>query len=111
MNLLSKFSSIEIKPDARISETDRTFCQAHQAAYDAARASLQELEFFCCNDKCFGREFMLKTAMKMSEYGWWPFVAVYFFSGQSVPTGTGILLGGHAAPAAGGACINRQCPI
>ena len=46
MDLLSKFSSIEIKPDARISETDRTFCQAHQAAYDAARASLQELEFF-----------------------------------------------------------------
>ena len=33
MDLLSKFSSIEIKPDARISETDRTFCQAHQAAY------------------------------------------------------------------------------
>ena len=46
MDLLSKFSSIEIKPDARISETDRTFGQAHQAAYDAARASLQELEFF-----------------------------------------------------------------
>jgi hypothetical protein len=28
---------------------------------------------------------MLKTAMKMSEYGWWPFVAVYFFSGVHGP--------------------------
>ena len=46
MNLLTKFSSIEIKPDTRISEADRTFCQAHQAAYDAAREALQELEFF-----------------------------------------------------------------
>lgn len=46
MNLLTKFSSIEIKPDTRISETDRTFCRAHQAAYDAAREALQELEFF-----------------------------------------------------------------
>ena len=46
MDLLTKFSSIEIKPDTRISEADRTFCQAHQAAYDAAREALQELEFF-----------------------------------------------------------------
>ena len=45
MDLLTKFASIEIRPDARISEADRTFCQAHQAAYDAARESLQELEF------------------------------------------------------------------
>lgn len=46
MDLLTKFASIEIRPDTRISEADRTFCQAHQAAYDAAREALQELEFF-----------------------------------------------------------------
>lgn len=46
MDLLTKFSSVEIKPDTRISEADRTFCHAHQAAYDAAREALQELEFF-----------------------------------------------------------------
>lgn len=46
MDLLTKFASIEIKPDARISGADRLFCQAHQAAYDAARESLQEPEFF-----------------------------------------------------------------
>lgn len=46
MNLITKFASIEIKPDARISEADRAFCQAHQTAYDAARESLQELGFF-----------------------------------------------------------------
>lgn len=45
MDLLTKFASIEVKPDARISDADRIFCQAHQAAYDAARESLQELEF------------------------------------------------------------------
>ncbi len=46
MDLLTKFASIEIRPDTRISEADRTFCHAHQAAYDAAREALQELEFF-----------------------------------------------------------------
>lgn len=46
MDLLTKFASIEVRPDARISEADRSFCQAHQAAYDAARESLKELEFF-----------------------------------------------------------------
>lgn len=46
MDLLTKFASIEIRPDTRISEADHTFCQAHQAAYDAAREALQELEFF-----------------------------------------------------------------
>ncbi len=46
MDLLEKFDSVEIKQDTRISEADRAFCEAHQAAYENAAANLQELEFF-----------------------------------------------------------------
>ena len=46
MDLLQKFAGIEIKKDARITEADRHFCQAHQAAYDNAKDSLQELLCF-----------------------------------------------------------------
>ena len=45
MNLLTKFETVEIKADTRISETDRNFCAAHQAAYESARTSLAELGF------------------------------------------------------------------
>ncbi len=45
MDLLTKFENIEMKADTRISEADRIFCKAHQAAYDNARASLPELGF------------------------------------------------------------------
>ena len=46
MDLLAKFESVEIKADTRISDKDRIFCEAHQAAYDSARNALLELEFF-----------------------------------------------------------------
>ena len=45
MDLLTKFENIEMKADTRISEADRIFCKAHQAAYDNTRASLPELGF------------------------------------------------------------------
>ena len=45
MDLLTKFETIEVKADARISEVDRNFCAAHQAAYENARTSLAELGF------------------------------------------------------------------
>ena len=45
MDLLTKFENVEMKADTRISESDRIFCEAHQAAYDSARTSLPELEF------------------------------------------------------------------
>lgn len=45
MNLLDKFAKVEIKADSRISEDDKKFCEAHQSAYDEARATLQELKF------------------------------------------------------------------
>jgi len=40
MSLLDKLSAIEIKPDTRISEADREFCQKHQKAYLEARDAL-----------------------------------------------------------------------
>ncbi len=43
MNLLEKLSGVEIRPDSRISESDRRFCAAHQQAYDTAREELSEL--------------------------------------------------------------------
>ena len=46
MNLLEKFSKIEVKADERISAEDRHFCEVHQSAYDDARSSLQELKFY-----------------------------------------------------------------
>ena len=45
MDLLQKFETVEMKADTRISESDRIFCEAHQAAYDSARTSLPELGF------------------------------------------------------------------
>ena len=45
MNALDKLSVVEITEDSRISETDRQFCEAHQAAYVDAKASLNELEY------------------------------------------------------------------
>lgn len=46
MNLLQKFAGVTVTADTRITETDRHFCQAHQAAYDNAKSCLQELAFF-----------------------------------------------------------------
>ena len=45
MNALDKLNAVQIEADNRISETDRQFCEAHQAAYMDAKASLNELEY------------------------------------------------------------------
>ena len=45
MNALDKLAAVQIEADSRISETDRQFCEAHQAAYINAKASLDELEY------------------------------------------------------------------
>lgn len=45
MNALDKLDAVQIEADNRISETDRRFCEAHQAAYVDAKASLNELEY------------------------------------------------------------------
>lgn len=46
MDLLQKFAGVDVKKDARITEADKHFCQAHQDAYDNAKDSLQELLCF-----------------------------------------------------------------
>lgn len=43
MDLLQKFAGVEVKEDAHITEADKHFCTAHQAAYDNARSALPEL--------------------------------------------------------------------
>ncbi len=44
MDLLAKFDAVAAEPDSQITPHDRDFCVAHQAAYDAARSAMQELE-------------------------------------------------------------------
>ncbi len=46
MNPLTKSLSTEPNPEARISEADKAFCQAHQKAYDKARETLPGFESF-----------------------------------------------------------------
>lgn len=43
MNAIEKLSAVVIQVDSRISESDRSFCQAHQSAYEAAKEALVEL--------------------------------------------------------------------
>lgn len=42
-SLLDKFSTVEVKPDANISDVDKAFCQTQQAAYHAACAALEAM--------------------------------------------------------------------
>ncbi|MCM1214958.1 MAG: hypothetical protein NC331_06565 [Lachnospiraceae bacterium] len=46
MGLLNKFEKVEITSKSRITESDRRFCEAHQAAYENAKNSLLELSYF-----------------------------------------------------------------
>lgn len=43
MNLMEKFSAVEIKADNRISSGDRDFCICHQEAFDKSGPALQKL--------------------------------------------------------------------
>lgn len=66
MDLLQKFETVEMKADTRISESDRIFCEAHQAAYDSARTSLPELGFIW-NDMLSQQRELLAPAGASSE--------------------------------------------
>ena len=46
MDILSKFSTVEVKSIRRITDTDQKYCVAQQSAYEAAKAVLSELKFF-----------------------------------------------------------------
>ena len=43
MNLMEKFSAVEIKADNRISEGDKAFCLRQQEAFDKAGPALQKV--------------------------------------------------------------------
>lgn len=45
MDLLEKFVAVEVKADNRISETDKFYCEQHQAAYKTAINMFKELMF------------------------------------------------------------------
>lgn len=68
MDLLAKFEMVEIKADTRISEADRAFCEAHQAAYDSARTSLPELGFIWNDMLRQQRELMASTGGSSETY-------------------------------------------
>ena len=46
MELLQKFAAVEIQAAQRMTEMDRTYCERHQKAYEAALSSFKELAFF-----------------------------------------------------------------
>lgn len=68
MDLLKKFENVEIKADTRISESDRIFCEAHQAAYEFARSSLEELEFFWEDMRSQQRELLAPAGASAETY-------------------------------------------
>lgn len=51
MDLLEKFATVEIRADNRFSAEDRQYCDAQQAAYQAALAGFKELAFFVSDMK------------------------------------------------------------
>lgn len=68
MDLLTKFETVEIKADTRISEADRNFCVAHQAAYDSARNALMELEFFWDDMQKQQKQFLIPVKVSHNTY-------------------------------------------
>lgn len=44
MNLLDKFSAVDIKAETRISNSDKQFCEVQQAAYNHGRNALKSIE-------------------------------------------------------------------
>lgn len=66
MDLLTKFAAVEIRPETRISKSDRIFCQAHQNAYETALSTLKELEYFW-DDMLAGQREALKPINASAE--------------------------------------------
>lgn len=58
MELLEKFAAVKIKADSCISEQDRQYCEAHQAAYESALAGFRELIFFAADMKMAQKELL-----------------------------------------------------
>lgn len=61
MDILSKFESVEVDVDTRISDTDKVYCEAHQQAYEAALSCFHELEYIW--DDMYSRQIELLSAI------------------------------------------------
>ena len=46
MSLIEKFDSVKITADTCLTQTEQAFCLAHQNAYETAKESLLELDYF-----------------------------------------------------------------
>lgn len=68
MDLLKKFENVEVKADTRISQSDRIFCEAHQAAYEHAKSTLAELEFFWEDMRSQQGELLAPTEASANTY-------------------------------------------
>lgn len=68
MDLLTKFEAVEVKSDTRISQADRIFCEAHQAAYGTAKTALLELGFFWDDMQDQQRELLAPTGTSSDTY-------------------------------------------
>ena len=58
MNLLEKFSAVEVQADDRITQNDKNFCETQQKAYETAISSFQELSFFWSDMEAAQRELL-----------------------------------------------------
>lgn len=61
MDLLDKFGAVVIQADNRISESDKNFCERHQAAYETAISSYKEFAFIW-EDMLHKQEELLNTS-------------------------------------------------
>jgi len=68
MDLLAKFDTITIEPDNLISESDKIFCEAHQAAYENAQNALKELEYFWNDMQAQQQELLSPTDSSSDTY-------------------------------------------
>lgn len=67
MDILSKFDTVTIQTDNRITEDDREYCIANQKAYDAARSCFQELVYIW--DDLTSQQSDILTGLDSESYG------------------------------------------
>lgn len=85
MNLLDKFNEIEIKTDTRIPESDRTFCEVHQRAYDSARSCFQELSYIWDDVVFSQKDILSKVETEVNRYSTYlPSDSDFRISSQSI---------------------------
>lgn len=67
MDLLTKFSAVEVKNDSRITDDDRIFCEKHQKAYELALTEFKELAYIW-DDIVAGQRNAFEGIPQVSDY-------------------------------------------